>query len=331
MSSIESWAYLSRTIEGPSPHLQALLAAGRDADEIARGVRTRASWIRGLAGPTEQRYAKNLAADDLETAAELGYTLLTPDSPTWPQEVITEGWAGFEGDPDPNGCQPHALWVKGETNLPKLLAQSVAFVGTRAASIHGHHATANLVNGLAAHRYTIVSGGALGIDTVAHQTALAANAPTVMITACGPGVTYPKPNAQLYEDIPARGGAVITEYPPYKSPDRHRFLTRNRLIAGLSNGTVVVEASYRSGALNTVNWAHGLKRSVMAVPGSIMEPSSLGTNLLMYKGRRRWCSTQTKFVSTSTQSGRWTRRRSKKRSRGRCSPSRRCKNSRATS
>lgn len=285
MSALESWAYLSRVIEGPSPHLQALLTAGRDADEIARGIRTRASWLGGLAGQTERRCSSARPEEDLAKAAELGYTLLTPESPQWPRDILTTAFMLGDAAEKEGGCPPHALWVAGETNLPSLLEQSVAFVGTRAATAYGHLATANLVNGLAAHRYTIVSGGALGIDTVAHDTALAANAPTVMVTACGPGITYPSPNARLYQEIPARGGAVVSEYPPMITPDRHRFLTRNRLIAALAQGTVVVEAGFRSGALSTARWTTAFNKPTMAVPGSILEQSSVGTNMAIYEHR----------------------------------------------
>ncbi|GAA1179587.1 hypothetical protein CGLAUT_07785 [Corynebacterium glaucum] len=282
MSSLESWAYLSRVVEGPSPHLQALLRVGHDADEIARGVRQRETWIGGLLGPTERRFEIERAEDDLREAAELGYHLLTPEHPNWPIEAIQRSFSAADSGELERGCEPHVLWVRGNQNLPSLFDAAVGIVGTRNASVYGHQATADLVGGLAKHRYTIVSGGALGIDTVAHDTALAAGTPSVVVTACGPGVTYPKQNERLFNRVAKQGGAIISEYPPGTTPDRHRFLTRNRLIAALSRGSVVIEAAYRSGALNTMKWARTFNRVCMSVPGSIMSQGSLGTNLLIY-------------------------------------------------
>lgn len=285
MSALESWAYLSRVIEGPNPHLQALLRAGRDADEIADGVRTRASWLGGLGGATEARYALADPAADLETAQRYGYTLLTPESTGWPVDAIQASFGAPGAEIVDGGLEPHALWVRGETDLAALFSQSVSIVGTRNATQDGHGATANLVAGLAKHNYTIVSGGALGVDTVAHDTALANAASSVVITACGAGVTYPRSNERLFNRVVAGGGSLVSEYPPGVTPDRHRFLTRNRLIAALTPGTVVVEAGYRSGALNTLKWVIAFNRVAMAVPGSIMSQSSLGTNLAIVDGR----------------------------------------------
>ncbi|AWB84250.1 DNA-processing protein DprA [Corynebacterium liangguodongii] len=288
MSSLESWAYLSRVIEGPSWHLQALLRAGRDADEIAAGVRSRASWLAGLAGETEARYSWDATGRDLEIAQAAGYRLLTPESGGWPAEAIEESFAVGAAAAHANhharkadGAPPHALWVKGREDLGGMFARSVGVVGTRASTRYGANATADLVTGLAGRGYTIVSGGAVGIDAAAHEAALAAGAATVIVAACGPGVIYPKRHAELFDQV----STVITEYPPGVSPDRHRFLTRNRLVAALTAGTLVVEAAFRSGALNTLAWAHYYNRPVMAVPGPILGPGSLGTNLAIQERR----------------------------------------------
>ena len=291
MSTRESWAYLSRVIEGPNHHLQQLLRAGRDADEIAAGVRARASWLGGLAAATEARHSWDRPERDLEDAARSGFTLLSAEDDGWPTDAIRaafdHGVAASMSNRDtfrPDGVAPHVLWVRGETNLAGLFARSVAVVGTRASSAYGHHATADLVRGLARHQYTTVSGGAAGIDTVAHETALANGAPTVVVAACGPGIAYPRRNAELFDAV-AQRGAVITEYPPSVAPDRHRFLTRNRLVAALTQGTVIVEAAFRSGALNTLSWANYYGRRAMAVPGPILGAGSLGTNLAIRDGR----------------------------------------------
>ena len=288
MSSLESWAYLNRVVEGPNRHVQALLAAGRDADEIAHGIRTRASWLGELGPATEARYTWDQPAEDLAAAQREGYTLLTPRSHEWPQEAIDASFtaAHAKGEKLPSDAYPpHALWVRGNTNLAPLFASAVGIVGTRAASAYGHHATADLCTGLVRHQHTIVSGGALGIDTVAHTTALDAGGATVVVAACGAGQVYPRRNEGLFNRIAAEGGAIITEYPPGVTPDRHRFLTRNRLVAALTQGTIVVEAAFRSGALNTLKWVEAFKRVGMAVPGPILGPGSLGTNLAIRDGR----------------------------------------------
>ncbi len=292
MSRKESWAYLSRAVEGPSHALQELLRAGRDADELAAGVRNRASWLGGLAADTEARHTWDRPAEDLEEAARGGYVLVTPDDTGWPGTIIggafDAGVAASLVNQEPfreRGVAPHALWVRGNIELAGLFARSVAVVGTRASSAYGHHATADLVTGLASRRYTVVSGGALGIDAVAHETALANGAPTVIVAACGPGIAYPRRNAPLFDAVAERGGAVVTEYPPGIAPDRHRFLTRNRLVAALTQGTVVVEAAFRSGALNTLSWANYYGRRAMAVPAPILGHGSLGTNLAIRDGR----------------------------------------------
>ncbi|GAB3085720.1 DNA-processing protein DprA [Corynebacterium aquatimens] len=290
----KAWAYLGRVIEGPSRDLQALLAAGRTAEEIAHGVRTRATWIGRLANATESRYAWDRPAEDLETAHNAGYSLLTPESPGWPSEQLRFAFGNYRMREEsgevsdanrPNAVAPHVLWVKGATDLAGLCAQSVAFVGTRAISDYGRVATSELVHGLAKQHYSIVSGGALGVDTIAHEAALAACVPTIAVAACGPGVTYPKRNHGLFERIADNGGALITEYPPGMTPDRHRFLTRNRLVAALTQGSVIVEAAFRSGALNTLSWANDFGRVTMAVPGPITGPGSMGTNLAIRDAR----------------------------------------------
>ena len=285
MSSLESWAYLSRVVEGPSHHIQALLRVGKSAHEIAEGVRTRATWIGGLLSQTENRFTWDRPAEDLEFAADLGYTLLTPESPQWPAEAIQcsfgrqQTGAAGKTSHQPDGIAPHALWVAGNTNLAGLFAQSVGVVGTRHATKYGHMASKDLVAGLGGHNYTVVSGGALGIDTVAHTTAMDVNTPTVVVAACGPGEHYPRSNKALFERVVATGGALMTEYPPAVTPDRHRFLTRNRLVAALTLGTVLVEAPFRSGALNTLKWVNAFNRTAMAVPGPVTDAQSLGANL----------------------------------------------------
>lgn len=288
--SLRSWAYLNRVVEGPSRPLRLLLDAGRGADEIAHGVRTRASWLGDLGPQTDARHGWDRADQDLAEAAAVGARLISPESGEWPGAELDRafgfaatGRSGHVRSYQADAVPPHALWVRGAP-LSQTVAQSVAVVGTRAATRYGHEATRQIATGLATHRWTIVSGGALGIDTVAHEAALAAGGLTVAVAACGIDRTYPARNAALLDRI-AGQGSVVSEYPPGTSPQRHRFLTRNRLVAALTAGTVIVEAAWRSGALNTLSWAEGLGRVTMAVPGPITGAGSLGCHERIRDGR----------------------------------------------
>lgn len=290
MSRREAWAYLSRCIEGPNRQLQALLGQGRDVEEIAEGIKKREPWLGELLRSTQARYQDDHATRDLDSIFGLGGRLVTPEDDEWPRGELTRaftfatsGLSESARSVQEDAVPPHALWVRGG-KVNELVAQSVAVVGTRAASQYGKQATKQLVTGLAEKQWTIVSGGALGIDTVAHTSALNAGGSTVVVAACGLDRHYPSSNAALFERI-SSNGALISEYPPGVTPARHRFLTRNRLAAALTSGTVVVEAAWRSGALNTLTWAEGLGRVAMAVPGPITTAGSLGCHDRIRSGR----------------------------------------------
>ncbi|WJZ03026.1 DNA-processing protein DprA [Corynebacterium freiburgense] len=289
MNRQEAWAYLSRVVEGPSRNLQTLFRQGHDAERIAYGIQNRESWIGPLLQETATRYSWNRAAQDLALCAELGGRLITPDDNEWPHEQFDQAFGFAESGRSEHirsyqadAVPPHVLWVRGR-DIQSLTAQAVAVVGTRAISRYGRDATELLVRGLVAHQWTIVSGGALGIDTIAHQTALEQGGPTVLIQSCGLDRTYPARNGKLFNQI-AEQGSIMTEYPPGTPPARHRFLTRNRLVAACAKGTVIVEAAWRSGALNTLSWAEGLGRVAMAVPGPITGTGSLGCHERIRKG-----------------------------------------------
>lgn len=294
-----AWAYLSRVIEGPSAPLRQLLAEGRDVEAIAHGVKRREPWIGSLLGQTAARYRTDSAAHDLLTADRNGTRLITPDDDEWPSDPLDRAFGFADAARDHVGrsggrdaVAPHALWVRGGSPA-ELTQRAVAVVGTRSITRYGWEVTRMLVEGLAASRWTIVSGGALGVDTVAHETALANGTPTIAVAACGPGRTYPARNAALFDRIAGDGarGAVISEYPPGVHPARHRFLTRNRLVAALSGGTVVVEAAWRSGALNTLTWAARLGTVAMAVPGPVTGHGSLGCHERIRNGEAQLVTT----------------------------------------
>jgi DNA processing protein len=172
------------------------------------------------------------------------------------------------------------LWVRGQARLDELIDHSVAIVGSRASTAYGEHVAAELGHQLGARGWTVVSGGAYGIDAAAHRGALAADAPTVAVLACGVDRVYPAGNGALLARI-ADTGMLISEWPPNCAPLAHRFLVRNRLIAALTRGTVVVEAAARSGAQATARRAQRLSRRVMVVPGPVTSAMSVGCHELL--------------------------------------------------
>jgi DNA processing protein len=163
------------------------------------------------------------------------------------------------------------------------LGRAVSVVGARAATGYGEHVAAELGYGLAGEGMTVVSGAAYGIDGAAHRGVLAADGRTVAVLGCGIDIGYPSGHASLLDRI-ARDGLVISEYPPGTVPAKHRFIVRNRLIAALSAGTVVVEAGARSGARNTAATAAALGKELMAVPGPITSAMSSGCHELIRSG-----------------------------------------------
>ena len=178
---------------------------------------------------------------------------------------------------------PLVLFVKGEI-LPQDYF-SIAIVGTRLASFYGRAMSEKLSRQLAEKGFTIVSGGARGIDTFSHQAALRAKGRTLAVLGCGLDIAYPPENKKLFEEI-AKKGAVISEFPLSMRPDKGNFPMRNRIISGLSLGVVVIEAPHKSGALITVTHANEQGREVFSVPGHADSFVSKGTNQLLREGAK---------------------------------------------
>lgn len=176
---------------------------------------------------------------------------------------------------------PPVLYVAG--NPEHLSAPSVAIVGTRRPTAYGKSAAATISSGLVAGGAVVVSGGARGIDTVAHESALAAGGPTVAIMGSGINQVYPPENKKLFENI-RQHGAVVSEFPMNFPPDKGNFPRRNRIIAGLALATVVVEADIKSGALITADFAMELGKDVFAVPGPVFSSVSRGPHRLIKNG-----------------------------------------------
>jgi DNA processing protein len=182
------------------------------------------------------------------------------------------------------GGEPLGLWLRGTGHLAHLMQRSVAIVGSRAATAYGNGIATDLGADLAEQGVTVVSGGAFGIDVAAHRGALAAGGPTVCVLANGVDVAYPPAHAAIFQTL-AKDHLLVSELPPGANPTRVRFLARNRLIAAMSRGTVVVEAALRSGARNTASWALGCGRPLMAVPGSVYSRASAAPHLMIRNGQ----------------------------------------------
>ncbi len=184
---------------------------------------------------------------------------------------------------------PAVLYVNGR--LPEADALGIAMVGTRRATGYGLAAAERLSVGLAREGAAVVSGLAAGIDTASHRGAIKGGGKTYAVLGCGLDTVYPASNRGLYRSVSQNGG-VLSEFPPAEKPDRHHFPIRNRIIAGLSAGTVVVEAGRRSGALITAGQALEMGRDVFAVPGSIFSPLSEGANGLLKDGAKPICGVE---------------------------------------
>ena len=210
-------------------------------------------------------------------AATCGAWLVTPADPLWPPQLNDLG-------PD----RPYGLWCRGDSRhlLDLASAPSVALVGSRDPSIYGTEATTHLAAELARRGYTVISGGAMGIDIAAHRAALTqqgSDLPTIAFMAGGLDRLYPAQNSDALNMIVDRG-LIMSEVSVGNTPTRWRFLERNRLIAALARHTIVVEARWRSGALNTARHAMEIGRTLWAVPGQINSPNSVGTNRLLRDG-----------------------------------------------
>jgi DNA processing protein len=216
---------------------------------------------------------------DLERARRLGIRYVVPGDAEWPRRL--DDLFAVEALHE-RGGPPLGLWVRGPMGLDEL-DRSVAIVGSRSATTYGTATAAEIAGGVVHEGYAVVSGAAYGIDQAAHRGALAAGGRTVAVLACGVDRAYPVAHKAMLDHL-VETCAVVSELAPGRSPTRVRFLTRNRLIAALTRGTVVVEAAVRSGALNTAGWASRLHRPLMGVPGPISAAQSEGVHHLVRNG-----------------------------------------------
>ena len=195
-----------------------------------------------------------------------GAQFLTPEHEHWP--------VGVNQLVNP----PIGLVVKGDSTC--LITDSLAIVGSRKPTNYGANVASEFARGFSDLGWTIISGGAYGIDSYAHRATLQANGITIAVLATGIEVAYPKSNQKLFNEMSAHG-ALISELMPYESAMPSRFLVRNRLIASIAKATLVVEAAYKSGSLRTAHDAAELLRPVMAIPGPINSAMSQGCHRLI--------------------------------------------------
>jgi DNA processing protein len=220
-------------------------------------------------GRWRMRLPKLPGVTEIADACGDGIVLVSPEDPGWPSGLDQLGPA-----------RPYALWLRGQADLRSSGQRSVSVVGSRAATGYGAHVAGEIAADLGERGWAVVSGGAYGIDAAAHRGALATRGTTIAVLACGVDFPYPAGHADLFADI-ADHGLVISEWPPGVRPARTRFLVRNRVIAALSCGTVIVEAGERSGALNTARHAAELGQPLMAVPGPVTSAQSAGCHRII--------------------------------------------------
>jgi DNA processing protein len=263
-------------IEGVGPiRVRQLLETLGDAPSVLRASRQHLLQVKGIGPETAEAIATwektvDLAAE-LKRIADFGCRVVISEDPEYP-ELLRQIY-------DP----PVVLYVKGE--LLSKDKNSVALVGSRMTTHYGLEVARKLAYQLAYVGVTVVSGGARGIDTAAHQGALSAKGRTIAVLGTGINVVWPAENKELFDRI-AASGAIITQFPFNRPGDKQSFPIRNRIVAGMTLGAVVVEANLTSGALITANFATEYGRQVFAVPGRIDSPRSKGCHDLIKKGAK---------------------------------------------
>lgn len=264
ISSFEARAILFSCIEGGSTFWAREIEAYGPVDLLAR---LRAGGYDPI--KFERTIAKTNAThpgEVLESIAKSGSEFIVPEDPRWPCRL------------NDLSAMPIGIVVKG--SIDALHSPSLAIVGTRNPTNYGVRVAGDFAAGFVDREWSIVSGGAYGIDAAAHRGALVAEGVTIAVLAAGIDVNYPGGHAHLFAEI-AETGALISEVMPNARAIPSRFLTRNRLIAALSCATLVVEAAFRSGSLRTARDAAELMRPVMAIPGPITSPTSEGCHRLI--------------------------------------------------
>lgn len=252
---------------GPRAALDAVLS--KPSASTLADDRVSATEVAEALARWEPRFESPALFRSLTSAASFGTRIVRRGDPEWPTGLDDLGEHG-----------PHVLWVRGKPESLPHPTESVAIVGARASTGYGEHVAMDFAAGFVSRGLTVVSGGAYGIDGMAHRATLACGGTTIAVMAGGIDNLYPSGHDELLRRIMA-DGAVISEVAPGGSPTRWRFLQRNRLIAAIAGGTVVIEAGYRSGSLNTATHARDLDRPLGVVPGPITSGQSAGCHRLL--------------------------------------------------
>ncbi len=230
-----------------------------------------------------QAWAERVPSADVDAmrraAERVSARYVIPGDPEWPVQ-LADLRAMESSTTERRAGEPFGLWLRGSSRLSAVVPGAVAIVGARASTEYGDHVAGSLAAGCAGRGHVVVSGGAYGIDAAAHRGALAAEGGTVAVLASGIDRLYPVAHGGLLDEV-ASSGLLVSEAAPGCPPSRSRFLVRNRLIAALTQGAVVVEAALRSGSLNTARWAGDLGRVLMGVPGPVTSMMSAGVHELL--------------------------------------------------
>lgn len=263
-------------IEGVGPvRVRQLLEHFGEAPAILSASKQQLLHVRGIGKDTAENissWEKNVdLAGELKRIADFGCHVLIQSDEQYPP-LLREIY-------DP----PIVLYIKGDLSAKD--KNGVAIVGSRTTTHYGIEVARKLAYQLAYVGVTVVSGGARGIDTAAHQGTLSAKGRTICVLGTGINIVFPSENKELFERISANG-AIVTQYPFNRQADKQSFAIRNRIVAGMTLGTVVVEANLTSGALITANFATEYGRQIFAVPGRIDSPRSKGCHELIKKGAK---------------------------------------------
>lgn len=284
MSKCKYWVGLS-LVNGIGPiRLKRLVEHFGSPERVWKASKEELTAVSGIYLKQAQEILKTRESVDLDRflryCKEEEIQILSPEDSEFPANLM------HIFDP------PSVIYYRGTLMAEDVY--SIAIVGSRKMTAYGRRVTRMLARDLVVKGFTIVSGMALGVDGVAHQAALEAGGRTIAVLGSGLNQIYPREHTQLYDEI-IRSGAVVSTYPPETFPEKGHFPARNRIISGLSLGTLVVEAGKRSGALITADQALEQNREVFAVPGSIFNNQSYGTNALIQKGAKLVTSAQDLF------------------------------------
>ena len=274
MDNIAAWLAL-KNVSGVGNHLyKRLLDQFQTPEKVFDAKKSELMTVAGvsdrIAGAIKGFRFPDYIKKEIELAKKQQCRIITCSDPEYPPLL--------HHIPDP----PPYIYVKGRLNDTD---KSVAIVGSRNASSYGLSMAKRLSRDLSLRGLRIVSGMARGVDTAAHIGAISAKGETIAVLGSGLGVIYPPENRRLHDEI-IENGAVISEFPVMEGPNAYNFPARNRIISGMTLGTLVVEATQRSGSLITARLAGEQDREVFAVPGSINSPKSIGTHNLLKQGAK---------------------------------------------